>query len=319
MRKLYHIHMNLIKVSYLIVVSILLSLQAKAQDPKLPATNLGLSNLQDGVPPGTGWYFQQYIQNYQAITNHGPMGQDNGGERISSLLSMSQLIFISKSKLIGGNPGFSLLVPVVRLSAEGTSLTPLSINPNPLGDIIAGPFIQWFNKRIFNMRFSHRLEIDLVSPVGAYQNSYTVNPGSHLFSITPHYTFTVFPAERLSLSMRHYFNYYLNEIGTDIKPGISYNFNYSFEYRIISSLRVEIAGYYLKQLQQDSKSGNTHYFQNEFGISDTREQVFAYGPGLGYVTPSGLFIELKGMKETAAVNRSQGFRTTIALSYKLDK
>ncbi len=306
------------KVNYIVVLLLIFGKQLKAQDPKLPATNLGLSNLQDGNAPGTGWFFQQYIQNYQANSNKGPQGQDAGGEKVSSLLSMSQLILVTTSKLAGGNLGFTVLVPVVRLSATGSGM-PLSVNPNPLGDIVAGPFVQWFHKHLFGMPFSHRLEADVVSPVGAYQSDYNVNPGAHLFSIAAHYTFTVFPTKRLSVSMRHYFNYYFNEIGTDTKPGISYNFNYSLEYRIVSSFRAEIAGYYLKQLEQDSSNGDSHYFQNEFGISDTREQVFAYGPGLGYVTPSGLFIELKGMKETAVRNRSEGFRTTLVLSYKLDK
>jgi hypothetical protein len=218
----------------------------------------------------------------------------------------------------GGNLGFTVLIPVVRLSANGPGPAP-TVNPNALGDLIAGPFIQWFNKQIFNMKLSHRFELDLVSPVGAYQSSYMVNPGSHLFTITPHYTFTIFPTKNFSVSMRHHLNYFFDQIGTQAKPGMSYNFNYSLEYTLVSSLRAELAGYYLKQLVQDSNNGDYHYYQDNFNILDTREQVFAYGPGFSYVTPTGMFLELKGMWETAAINRSEGFRTTLVLSYKLDK
>lgn len=300
------------------VLFLVFSLHLKAQDPKLPPNNLGLTNLQDGNPPGPGWYFQQFIQNYQVSANHGPLGENADGPKINFLLSMSQIIWISNHKLAGGNFGFTLLVPVVRFSVSGTSMATF-VNSNPLGDIISGPFVQWFHRHLLGMPFSSRLEVDLTSPVGAFRSSDVINPGSHLFSITPHYAFTLSPTDRLSLSMRHHFNYDFNQLGTAVKPGISYNFNYAVEYRIDSALRVEIAGYYLKQLQQDSQSGNTNYFQAQLGIPDTRERVFAYGPGLGYLFPTGLAVELKGMRESATINRPEGFRTTLVLTYKLDK
>ena len=304
---------------YLPVIALfLLNNLLMAQDPRLPPTNLGLSNMLDGSPPGTGWFFQEYVQNYQTLTNRGYSGVDVGGEKINSLLSLSQLIYISKTKVAAGNLGFTILVPVVRLSANGSGPAP-TLNPNPLGDIIAGPFIQWFNKKLFDRPFSHRLEIDLVSPVGAYENSYMVNPSAHLFTIVPHYTFTLFVTDKFSVSMRHHLNYFFDEIGTESKPGISYSFNYSLEYTLVSTFRAEIAGYYVRQLAQDSYNGNYNYYQDNFNIGDTRERVFAFGPGLGYITPTGLFLELKGMREISAINRPEGFRTTLVLSYKLDK
>ena len=310
--------MKIYKRCILILSLIVLTDFVAAQAPMLPPTNLGLSNMLDGIPPGTGWYVQQFIQNYQTITNRGFNGADVGGEKINSLLSLSQLIYLTKTKVAGGYLGFTVLIPVVRLSANGSGPAP-TLNPNPLGDIIAGSVIQWFNKRLFDMNFSHRVELDLIPPVGAYQSAYMVNPGSHLFTITSNYAFTIFPTKNFSVSMRHHLNYFFDEIGTQAKPGLSYNFNYSLEYTLVSSLRAEVAGYYLKQLVQDSNNGDYHYYQDNFDIPDTREQVFAYGAGFSYVTPTGLFLELKGMQETAARNRPEGFRTTLVLSYKLDK
>jgi len=297
----------------------LLSQSARAQDPKLPPTNLGLSNMQDGKPPGTGWFFQQYIQSYQTQSNRGPEGNDIGGAKINSILSLSQLIWISKIKVAGGNLGFTVLVPLISLSATGGSGAAPSINPSPWGDIIGGPFIQWFKRHLFGMPLDHRLETDVVAPTGAYEQAYAVNPGSHLYSIIPHYTFTVFPANKFSISMRHMLTYNFNQIGTPAKPGAFYNFNYSFEYAVISSFRVEATGYYLTQFVQDSYHGDDHYYQQVYNIPDTRERVFAYGPGVGYVTPTGLFIELKGMWETAVRNRSEGFRGTLVLAYALKR
>ena len=293
--------------------------KARGQLPHLPPSNLGITNMQDGKPPSPGWYYMEYIQEYEASsTKDGSSELIRGAGTLSSLLAMEQLVYISKSRILGGNPGFTVIVPIIKFSVSDAEPTP-SINPNPLGDIVVGPLIQWFDKQLFGMKYAHRLEVDLAIPTGSYQPRYTINPGAHMYRVFPHYTFTLSPTDKLSFSMRHHLNYYFEEIGSRIRPGFTYNFNYSAEYAITHSLTVEIAGYYLAQLEQDSFDGDSHYYQRTYSIADTRERVFAYGPGIGYVSPSGLFIELKGMQETAVRNRPQGFRATLVLSYKLNK
>lgn len=232
---------------------------------------------------------------------------------------MSQLIWISKQKVAKGNLGFTVLIPVVRLSASDIGGAPPSVNPNALGDIIAGPFIQWFNKKLFGQKFSHRVELDVVFATGAYQSGYGGNPGSNLFAIVPHYTFTVDLLKKVSISMRHILTYDFDQMNTQVKPGMFYNFNYSLEFAFSKSFKAELAGYYLTQLVQDSKNNDHNYYRNHFDITDTRERAFAVGPGLGYNTPSGLSIEVKNMWESNIRNRSDGIRTTLVLAYKLDK
>jgi hypothetical protein len=307
---------------FLLIVCLLLFLwteKIRGQEPHLPPTNLGMSNMQDGKPPSPGWYNMEYIQEYEASTTRGGSGQSiPRAGTLSSILAMDLVTYISKTKALEGNPGFAVMVPIVKLSVSGAIPMP-SINANPLGDIVLGPVIQWFDKKLLGMNYSHRLEVDLAIPTGGYQTYYTINPGAHLYRIIPHYTFTLTPTEKLSISMRHHLNYFFKEIGTPVRLGISYNFNYSVEYAITHSFTVEAAGYYLAQLEQDIYDGDSHYYQRMYSISDTRERVFAYGPGIGYVWPSGLFMELKGMQETAVRNRPQGFRATLVLSCKLNK
>jgi hypothetical protein len=292
-------------------------LHVVAQDPKLPAANLGLSNMQDGRPPGEGFYFQQFVQTYAADISFdaasGPMTQRG---RISSLLSVSQLIYISQQKFAGGNVGWTLLIPLVKISAYDNGGKPSRANPESLGDLVTGPFIQWFDRRIAGLNLNSRLELDVVLPSGGWQSQYVINPGAHSYAVSPHYTFTL-SAKQWSLSTRQYLTYNFDQIGTDIKAGAFYNANYSLEYELLPRFRAEMAGYYLRQFAQDSKGGNVHFYQNEYGLSDTRERVFAIGPGLGYVTATGLFIEIKNMWEVTATNRTQGCRATLVLAYKL--
>jgi hypothetical protein len=301
------------------IFAVLFCLRAHAQDPKLPAANLGLSNMQDGRPPGTGLYFQQYIQLYSANQTYDASGNKLAASgKSSSLLSLSQLVYISKLKVAGGNFGWTVLVPVVKITASDPAGTPVSVNPNPMGDIITGPFIQWFNRELAGMPLDHRFEVDVVLPVGGWNSGYAINPSAHFYSITPHYTFTISPAKHFSISSRQMLTYNFDEIGTNIKAGAFYNENFSFEYEVLPRFRAEIAGYYLKQFAQDSKGGDSDFYQDTYGLADTRERVLAFGPGLGYVTPTGLFIEVKNMWEMAAQNRTQGYRAALVLAYKLD-
>ncbi|MCW3090843.1 MAG: hypothetical protein JWP81_1912 [Ferruginibacter sp.] len=302
------------------VFAVALCPYAHAQDPKLPPANLGLSNMQDGRPPGTGLYFQQFIQLYSANQSYDGSGNKlSASGTVNSMLSLTQLIYISKTKLAGGNLGWTVLVPLVKITAYDPAGVPVAANPNPMGDIITGPFIQWFNRKLVGMPLDHRFELDVVVPAGAWQSAYTINPSAHFYSVTPHYTFTLSPAKRFSLSTRQNLTYNFDKIGTDEKAGSFYNANYSLEYEVLPRFRAELAGYYLKQLAQDSKGGNSYFYQDTFGLTDTRERVLAIGPGLGYVTPTGLFIEVKNMWETAAQNRTQGYRATLVLAYKLAK
>jgi hypothetical protein len=108
-------------------------------------------------------------------------------------------------------------------------------------------------------------------------------------------------------------------MNTQVKPGMFYNFNYSLEFAFTKAFKAELAGYYLNQFAQDSKNNDYNYFRDYFNIKDTRERVFAIGPGMGFNTPSGLSIEFKNMWESNVRNRTQGIRTTLVLAYKLDK
>ncbi len=112
--------------------------------------------------------------------------------------------------------------------------------------------------------------------------------------------------------------FYSKELSSPNRLGAAYNLNYALEYKITKSFTAEAAGYWLAQLEQDSYRGDKHYYRNRYGIADTKEQVFGTGGGFGFTTEHQTSIELKAMWETAAKNRTQGFRGTMVLSFPLD-
>ncbi len=272
---------------------------------QLPPLNFGLTNVLD-QPPGPGLYLFEYIQAYEASTfTNGNGDEIFPGEKLDLLLAFNQLIWVSKHQIVGGFFGLDFIEPVVTINTNGAFLTS---NPNHFGDPVIGPFIQWFNHKLFGMPYLHRFELDVTVPAGSYSKSFTLNPGSNIWTIEPYYAFTLFFTPKLSTSWRLHYTYNGENDDTKVKPGQAFHFNYSLEYEVVKDLRLAIAGYYLKQFSESEKNGAT--------IPDSEEQVFAVGPAIFWSPPGKLVIGLKTAFETSAENRPEGTRTTLRFIWK---
>lgn len=299
------------------VILLLCNYSASGQDPQIPSVNLGFTNMQAGKSRPPGLYYIQYIQIYQARNRRDAYGRKiENAVLSSSITTLQQVAYISNSKFLNGNPGFTVLSVLTKTSPKNNSQS-ITVNPSPFGDVIAGPFVQWYDKHFLNMPLSHRFGINIGFPAGAYSQQYNINPSAHLFRIFPHYELTLTPVNEFSLSLKNNFYYFFNQIGTESKPGITYNLNYALEYHIYKRLTVELAGYYLTQFMQDSHSGDYGYYKRNFNMPTTKERLFSVGPGMGYTTKSGLSVEIKTMWEMKAKNRLEGVRSTFLLSYRL--
>ncbi|HEX8531698.1 MAG TPA: transporter [Cytophagales bacterium] len=292
---------------------------AFGQDPAQPATNLSLTSVLDGAAPGPGTYWFQYVQYYHANRIAGPAGDRVGNARVKTTLYMQQLVHMSRKKWLGGNVGFTVLVPLVNINTDGEVIpgkVPLTSNPSLMGDLIVGPSLQWLKGQLLGKPFHSRLALDFVLPTGAYDPDYAINAGSNYLTIEPHYTFTYFITPRLSTSQRHHYTYHFENPQNRYRTGQMYHLNYALEYAVCKTFRAGVIGYYLTQFTNDQHRGDDRYFQETFGLSNTRERVFAVGPSLSLVSPRGIFFELKSAFEAAAVNRPEGIRTTFRLIYR---
>ncbi|QEM11728.1 transporter [Mucilaginibacter rubeus] len=303
-----------------ILLCLAAGLKLYAQDPVLPPTNLGLANVFDGIAGKPGFVYQGYAQYFHTRDVY-----DGGGHalhsdlKINSLLQMNQLIYLSPVRVLGGNLGFTVLVPIVQINSSSAAGQAPNANPGVLGDVVQGTAVQWSDKKLFGRPFSHRVEFDVNLPVGNYDSHYVINPSSHLWAYGVYHAFTMMLDDKFSISSRNQFNYNSHYVGQKGKPGAYYNGNYSIDYSVFKSLKVEAAAYYLTQFNQDSYGGDHHYYSDHYGIGDTKERVFGYGPGLAYFAPNGVLIETKVFFETAAKNRLAGSRPTLRIAIPLSK
>ena len=279
-----------------------------------PPLNLGLTDILDGGVPGVGTFFTEYVQVYSSDEFKDHDGKTIPGfPRVSTLLSMNQLVHVYKHKVLGAHLGVDVLLPVVSINTSA----PLSANPGMLGDLTIGPFLQWLDTKLLGRPFVQRLELDFTLPTGQYDKKYELNPGSNLWVIEPYYAFTWFLTPQLSTSWRIHYTYStknddtspspFNAGSTEVTPGQTFHFNYSFEYELFKGFRGAVAGYYLKQLTEDEG--------NAGDIADSKEQVFAFGPAVHYFFSDKFSAGLKSQFETSTENRTEGNRTTLRFTY----
>jgi hypothetical protein len=270
-----------------------------------------LANITDAVSPPPGLYYNNYTQWYTTHHNYGASGEKLPGNlQINSLLSLHQLVYLTPIRLLNGNVHFTTIMPLVEISATGGQPATPSVNPGIAGDLTVGAGIQWKERKVFHHPLWQRVEFDITLPTGAHDADYQVNASGHLYALAMYYTFTYFLTDKLSFGSRNQVNYNFNVLHTDSRPGMFYNVNFAVQYKVFQQVQAGLAGYYLKQFTQDAYAGNRHYYQENFNIADTREQVLGVGPGLSYLTSGGVFLEGKIFYEQAAVNRPAGTRPT---------
>lgn len=307
----------------LVIISVVLG-GGSASAFDQPLLNFGLTGVLDGAVPGPGTYFFEYVQIYQSDEFKDENGNDiPGSPRNGFVLSMNQLAHISQTTVLGGNLGIDFLLPIGSLTAGGTfgpGGPPVSANPGPVGDLIVGPFIQWFPHKLLGRPFLHRFELDIYFPTGHYDSKYTINPGANIWTIEPYYAFTWFLTPQLSTSWRLHYTYNTKNDDpwvvlqappfnvTEVKPGQVFHCNYSLEYEVVKNLRIGATGYYLKQLTDTQFNGSD--------APGRKEQVFAIGPVVHWITKSGFVFALKTAIESSVENRPQGNRTTFRMIYK---
>ena len=311
--------MNCHLIWSIIILSMACSAKAFAQDPVLPATNLGMANVFDGMGGKPGFVYQGYVQVFQTRKVYGDQGQDTHSDlKINSIVQINQLLYQTPIKVFGGELAFMLMLPVVQINASNSGGPSPSVNSSVLGDVIQGTAVQWSGKKLFGKPFSHRAELTVALPVGSYDKKYNINASSHAYTIGASHAFTLMVNDKVSISSRNQFNYNTRVIGQMAKAGAFYNGNYALDYAVLPNLRVEAVGYLLAQLNQDSYDGNNNYYQQQFGIDDTRERVLGFGPGLAYFTKGGALIEAKAFFETAGKNRVIGYRPTVRIAIPLN-
>lgn len=277
----------------------------------LPTVNLGLSSFVDGaVPAGPGWYAQTYVQNYSADSI-----RDANGDKIplpkSDLDYMSvvqQISYMGEKKVAGGHWGVNMLIPVLAHVDIDDGLNNQAIKAQRgLADMMLAPFVQFDpimgeNGPVFAQRFEFQVNL----PTGKYSKDKDINPGANAFSLDPYWaaTYWINPKWTVSTRIHYLFNFKNNDPNytygdaDNIQAGQAAHANFATSYAISPHLRLGVNGYWLKQLTENKVDGVKQ--------KDTKEQVWAIGPGVMYSFDKEDHLAANLYFEQDAKNRPQG-------------
>lgn len=287
---------------------------AAQEQPTL--VNFGLTSALDAtLPYGDGVYYEGYLNYYSADRindrNGDPLPLPK--QQLDALIAVNQIVIAKKNPIGSGSVGLDLVLPILLTTHSNDGLHHAALkDQGGVGDLAIGLFWQMpvSKTKAGNPKFSNRFEFFALAPIGRYNPTYALQPGSNYWTFSPTWTFTTWLTPKWTASARtsYYINFRNNNppvgYGPDVRwsrPGQSVEVNFATEYAVKPDLLLGIDSYGFKQTTNTRVDGHD--------IFGDKQQVFAVGPE---------FVKIFGKKgsafifnsyfETGARNRPQGFR-----------
>ena len=228
-------------------------------------------------------------------------------------------IYVSTVPVLGGHLGFELLQPLSLMHAEmpgspnATQGTTQGTTQGGAGDLAAGLHIQWPGGTLFGRPFSARVALFGVFPSGSYSANRSVDAGSDVWQVSPYFAFTWKPLARWEVSARLIYDWSSRSTNppsrlaaASVQPGSQFAANYAMSYALSPTLRLGVAGYALRQLNDAEVDGKA--------VPRSQQQTFGIGPGLLWTNGKTKVIA-NVFREFATENRPEGFNAVARLLY----
>lgn len=244
-----------------------------------------------------------------------------------AFISMPVVTWIAPEKVLGGNVGIGLMVPVgwkkvdVGIDARVTINLPRRTIVGPgqhfefdedsveFGDPVLNPLIGWHEG---NWHWTVGALINV--PIGPWDTERITNVSFHRWAVDTTGAVTwLDPARGTEVSTAVGFTFNGENPATDYKTGTEFHVEWAVMQHFSKTFSLGFGGYHYQQLTGDSGSGAT--------LGDFEGRVSGIGPVLTYTFTCGkipVSTQLEWMHEFDAVNRAEGdagfLNVTIPLS-----
>ncbi|HOJ31109.1 MAG TPA: transporter [bacterium] len=252
----------------------------------------GAEDFMAGAVPPPGFYYIHYSVGYFSDTFRDSHGKSSVPDfKLTVFGNVSRLIYVSDKKILGGNWGMHILVPLMNVDVK----TPAGKDSKfGLGDIFIDPcIISWHSKNVHTSA-----GIDIIVPTGAYDKNDIANIGRNYWTIEPVFAFTYLSDNGWDISGKLMYDINFENDATDYRSGQEFHCDYTVAKRINNRWTLGVGGYYYAQITDDK--------QNGVKVGDgNKGKVFAIGPQVKYDAGKMSFI-LKYQKEMSVENKPEG-------------
>lgn len=270
---------------------------------------LGSSAFDAGVTPPPGTYVTVAAGRYGAsigtAVDYGRV-VINAGASVDAFTSTLNLLYVPDRKILGGNLGLAVTIPVGHLDLEATvGIGPLALLRQTegagLGDVTSRIQLGWQHGE-----FSHTVYLQAVAPTGRYETGFVPIIGLHRPGIDTGLAVTwANKATKLQLNGTAGVTFNFENTATDYTSGNEFHFEWAIGREIAPGVVLGVVGYDYRQLTGDSGSV----------LGPFKGRVDAIGPGLSYTTLIGtmpFIVNARHYQEFNVENRWQGNSTIIS-------
>ena len=265
----------------------------------------GIEGIKGASLPPPGWYFRDYNVFYVAQESENATGHNVSQPRFQVLnyANVPRAIWITDTKLLGGNVGVDALLPLEYQSVKAGNF---NHNTFGAGDLFAEGTLSWHLKQ-----FDFSGGCGLWMPTGDSSTDPTstrVAAGYWTPMLTAGTTWYPDEAKTWSISALNRYEFNSEKRNTDDTRGQAYTLEWGVSKAVIKTLDLGVVGYYQQKVTHDTGSD-----PEALTAFKQYDRVAAIGPEISLAIPSAtLFLSLRYEYEFLAENRAQGH--TVALT-----
>ncbi len=233
----------------------------------------------------------------------------NVGSRVQFFQEALNGLYVPEHKILGGNLGLSVTVPVGHLDLKAAITGPRGntleekTDGGGLGDVNARVQLGWQQGD-----FAHTAYIQVVAPTGRYDIGFEPNIGLHRPGIDTGWAFTwTEKTTKLQFNSAFGITYNFENTETDYKSGTDFHYEWAVGREVATGLVIGVVGYDYRQLTGDSGAGAR--------IGSLEGSVDAIGGGLSYTTianGSPLILNARHYEEFDVEKRWSGSMTILS-------
>lgn len=269
---------------------------------------LGSEGLRSGSLPPPGVYFRTYATYYKSNRLMTAQGRKAPVDfEVTTIASAQRFIWITDTKLFGGNLAMDMIIPLVSNEFEmsGTIPFPFRIYDKEEGvaDIFLEPFALTWHGKQWDAAAGYMVAI----PTGEYHNNEPASIGkdfwSHIFTAGG----TLYFDEQRKWHAAILSRYEIHNEKDDKKvtPGDNFEFEWGIGRTFKKVLDVGISGYCQWQVRDDEGVDRD---------SDAHDKAYAIGPEISSYLSKKTHLSLRYLKEFDVEDRPEGENFTLTFS-----